>query len=207
MSNFETNKTELLWKWSTDNALDTIQSKPIWESGVLKCAGSCIVTDCLITAVQIGCRSKQIHLLSQGRKQDVCLTIRPARLMMFYWWSASITQPVQQEPNSECLLLRQWISFYFILWGFVPFVSPNPFWARLLLQRRGCCIYSFNRVSNCCIVSRAGPSIKLLFATGNAQYTKTPLKVNCHRMQFTMHLWSKGTKNVTLQLTLRLTAH
>lgn len=61
--------------------------------------GSCIVTDCFITTFQIRCRSKQIHLLSRPRKQDVLPAVPQRHSLMFYRPSTAVSHAVQLDHN------------------------------------------------------------------------------------------------------------
>lgn len=70
--------------------------------------GSCIVTDCFITAFQIKRRPKQIHLLSRRRKQDVLLTIPQRQRLMFYRPSTAVSRAVKHELK---LCVKQNVSF------------------------------------------------------------------------------------------------
>lgn len=108
--------TERLWKmwWNlpSTSVLGSMGSKPMWESALIARwrlkTRRCIVTDWFIAAFQIGCRSKQIHSLWRGCKQDVLLTVPRLQLMMFYWLFRAVSRAAEHELN---LCTKQNVSF------------------------------------------------------------------------------------------------
>lgn len=145
-------------------------------------AGSSTITDCFITAFQIRCRSKQIHLLSRHRKQDVLLTVPRQQLLMFHRPCPDCCTPANGRMYETCT--QNWTSSFLNAISFsLPKLLPAcadwnlsltvgqltdvccrpiaeaqkfPKWQ----QERRRCIYSFNRVSNYSCANSAGPSSK-----------------------------------------------